>query len=111
MKSIPREVQVYENENGQVPFDEWMESLRDARTRSIIDARLARLELGNVGDSAAVGSGVSELRIDFGPGYRVYYGEDGPSLILLLIAGDKKSQSKDIRIAKAYWQDYKEGKK
>lgn len=72
--------------------------------------RIDRLSLGNLGDGKPVGSGVQELRIDFGPGYRVYIGQDGARLILLLCGGDKSSQAKDIQAAHAYWADYKRRK-
>ncbi len=68
--------------------------------------RLDRAARGNFGDRKSVGGGVLELRFDFGPGYRVYFGEDGASVILLLIGGDKSTQTKDIETAKRYWNDY-----
>ncbi len=72
-----------------------------------IDARLARVQLGNFGDTKGVGEGVLELRIDYGPGYRVYLGRDGSAVVILLLGGDKRTQSKDIDTAKKYWADYK----
>jgi putative addiction module killer protein len=62
--------------------------------------------MGNLGNTRALGSGVSELKIDFGPGYRVYFGEDGPKIVVLLLGGDKSSQERDIEKAKAFWEDY-----
>jgi putative addiction module killer protein len=62
--------------------------------------------MGNLGNTRALGTGVSELKIDFGPGYRVYYGEDGPTIVVLLLGGDKSSQERDIEKAKAFWEDY-----
>lgn len=73
-----------------------------------MDIRIARLRLGNLGDSKSVGQGVYELRVHFGPGYRIYYGLDGEKLVLLLCGGDKKTQKKDIEKAKAFWENYKE---
>lgn len=80
-------------------FAEWFASLRDARARAAINARLRRVELGNLGDCAPVGEGVSELRIHYGPGYRVYFVQRGLEVVILLVGGDKSSQSKDIRRA------------
>jgi putative addiction module killer protein len=82
-------------------FAEWMAGLRDARGRARIAARIDRLALGNPGDVAPVGEGVSELRLHFGPGYRVYFKRQGLILILLLCGGDKSTQTKDIETAKA----------
>jgi putative addiction module killer protein len=78
----------------------------DKRTVAIIQARLNRVRLGNFGDARALGGGVEELRIDYGPGYRIYFGRDGQTVVVLLCAGDKRSQRHDIETAKAYWRDY-----
>ncbi len=80
-------------------FAKWFLRLRDFRARARIQARIDRLELGNAGDAKPVGEGVSEMRIDYGPGYRVYFTQRGSELIILLAGGDKSSQSKDIRRA------------
>jgi len=80
-------------------FAKWLLGLRDLRARARIQARIDRLELGNFGDARPVGQGVSELRIDHGPGYRVYFVRRGSELIILLAGGDKGSQSTDIRKA------------
>lgn len=80
-------------------FSEWLASLRDAQARTRVQARILRLRLGNPGDVKPVGEGVSELRIDYGPGYRVYYVKRGPSLIILLAGGAKSKQDKDIKTA------------
>jgi len=82
-------------------FAEWMVGLRDLRARAKIAARIDRLALGNPGDVEPVGEGVSELRIHFGPGYRVYFKRQGPTLIVLLCGGDKSAQARDIKAAKA----------
>lgn len=107
MEAHPRELRVYETPAGTIPFDDWLNHLRDAKGRARIDARLLRVEAGNFGDCEPVGQGVLELRIDFGPGYRVYCAEDGPKLVLLLAGGDKDTQTKDIKTAQGYWQDYR----
>jgi putative addiction module killer protein len=80
-------------------FARWVDGLRDIRARARVLARIERLGAGNPGDVAPVGEGVSELRIDYGPGYRVYYRKRGRRLIVLLAGGDKSTQSKDIRAA------------
>lgn len=83
-----------------VAFSDWMSRLRDHRGRGRIAARIDRLAFGNPGDVKPVGEGVSELRIDHGPGYRVYFTQRGRMLIVLLCGGDKNSQTKDIKAAK-----------
>lgn len=80
-------------------FSKWLAELRDLRARARIQARIDRLEMGNAGDTKPVGEGVLEMRIDYGPGYRVYFIRRGSELIILLAGGDKRSQSKDIRKA------------
>lgn len=82
-------------------FMDWMKSLRDVRARARILERLVRVSQGNFGDVAAVGDGVSELRIHYGPGYRVYFVRRGATVILLLCAGDKSTQKRDIAAARA----------
>lgn len=77
----------------------WYDSLRDRQARARIDVRIRRLSLGNPGDVRPVGEGISELRIDYGPGYRVYYVQRGQVLIILLAGGDKHTQTNDIRVA------------
>jgi len=74
----------------------------------MVRERIARLRLGNMGDCTPVGAGVAELRIHYGPGYRVYFGQDGSRVVVLVCGGTKKSQKKDIKAAKKMWQDYKE---
>jgi putative addiction module killer protein len=102
------EIEFYRNQNGRVPFTEWFESIRDSRAQGRIEARLISLEFGNFGDFKSVGSGVFELRIHVGKGYRVYFGEVDNIVVLLLCGGDKSSQQQDIERAKTYWQNYKE---
>jgi putative addiction module killer protein len=80
-------------------FARWLDGLRDVRGRARVLARIERLAAGNPGDVAPVGEGVSELRIDYGPGYRVYFKKRGRRLIILLAGGDKSTQAKDIRAA------------
>ena len=80
-------------------FAKWLDSLDDIRARARVLARLERLASGNPGDVASVGEGVSELRINYGPGYRVYYKQSGESLVILLAGGDKRTQTRDIKTA------------
>ena len=108
MTGDEKELLIYETRTGKVPFKEWIEALRDKKGCTVIEARLDRLERGNAGMCQSVGNGVYELKIHFGPGYRIYFGQDGKVLIILLCGGDKKSQEKDIQNAKEYWIDYKE---
>jgi len=100
-------VHQYQTADGRVPVSEWLDGLRDPRARARIVARLDRLSAGLLGDWSGVGESVCELRIDYGPGYRVYYAQDGKALILLLCGGDKRTQAKDIEKAHDYWKDYK----
>jgi putative addiction module killer protein len=97
----------YITEDGRNPFQEWIQNMHDAMVRGRIRIRLNRLRLGNFGDSKAVGDGVFELKIDIGPGYRVYYSKMESTVLLLLCGGDKSAQSKDISRAKTFLLDYK----
>ena len=87
------------------PFSDWLGSLEDPRAVAIMRARLNRIRLGNFGDCRSVGGGVQELRIDYGPGFRVYFGRRS-SLVLLLLGGRKKSQARDIEAAQKLWREY-----
>jgi putative addiction module killer protein len=80
-------------------FAEWLDSLDDIRARARVQARIERLAAGNPGDAEPVGEGISELRIDYGPGYRVYYKRIGRTTIILLAGGDKRTQARDIKTA------------
>ena len=107
MEVSEKQVDNYICPDGSCPFDDWMKSLRDHRARARIYTRIGRVRLGNLGNCEAVGSGVLELKIDYGPGYRVYFGQVGAKLVILLCGGDKSSQSEDIKRAIEYWEDYK----
>lgn len=110
MGNTPRILKVYMDSRGKEPFIEWLESIKDQKTRSRIITRLDRLEVGNPGDFRPLGNGLFELRLSFGPGYRVYYGEDDAVIVILLMGGDKDTQSADIKKARSYWRTYKEEK-
>ena len=103
-----REIEIYSDPNDRAPYTKWFESIRDLKTRTQIQSRIDRIKSGNLGDHKSVGDGVFELRFRSGPGYRIYFGQVGNTIVLLLCGGDKSSQSRDIKRAKAYWQEYKE---
>jgi len=102
----PKSVIVYADEKGKEPFTNRLYELRDIMGRKRILARIARLEQGNFGDCEPVGEGVSGLRLFLAPVYRVYFGEDENSIVVLLCGGDKGSQNQDISDAKACWKEY-----
>jgi putative addiction module killer protein len=97
----------YQTSAGEQPFVEWLQGMNDRQARTRVEARLARVVIGNLGDVEPVGEGVMELRIDWGPGYRVYFAQVGQVIILLLCGGDKRTQQRDINRAKEYFEDYK----
>ena len=104
------EIREYIEESGNSPIAEWFNSL-EAMTAARVDRRIRRMEQGNFANSRTVGKGVRELKIDFGPGWRVYYGRDGDKVVVLLGGGSKRGQSRDIRKAQDCWSDYKARKK
>ncbi|MCT8350736.1 MULTISPECIES: type II toxin-antitoxin system RelE/ParE family toxin [Photorhabdus] len=93
--------------NGRDVFEEWREQVRDTKAQIAIDRRIMRMELGNFGDHNPLSEGVWELRIDIGPGYRVYYAKSGLTVVLLLCGGDKRKQNADIAKACEYWREWK----
>ena len=97
---------IYREPGGNEPFSDWLNRLRDAATRRRILQRLLRVESGHYGDYKPVGDGINELRLFFGPGYRIYFGEAGDKLVVLLSGGDKDSQGRDIQQAQCFWQEY-----
>ena len=105
------EVRYYVTTAGKVVFRDWFDGLRDRQAQARIRMRLVRLERGLLGDVEPCGEGVSELRIDWGPGYRVYFARAGREIVLLLMGGDKRTQSADIKKAKEHWHDYQQRKK
>ena len=105
---VKQQVKEYVTPDGKSPYREWLNSL-DNQAKARIQARIFRFELGNLGDHKSVGKGVWEARIQFGPGYRVYFGKAEGRIILLLFGGDKSTQRRDIKKAQTYWEEYLEG--
>lgn len=106
MEIKPREIFYYVTQNGKCPFEVWFKSL-DLSTQAKIDKRLKRLEFGHFGEYRSLGKGVCELKLDFGPGYRIYFGLEKLNLVILLCGGDKRMQDKDIQRAYDYWKEWK----
>ena len=104
------EVREYIDERGRSPFGRWFDDL-DAGAAARVRMALARMEAGNLSNVRGVGSGVLERRINVGPGYRVYFGRDGETLIVLLGGGTKARQQRDIEDAREFWQEYKRRKR
>jgi putative addiction module killer protein len=100
------ELRSYVDEQGRAPFEAWVLDL-DSQAQAKVTIALSRLARGNISNAEAVGEGVSELKLNWGPGYRVYFGQDGKTIVILLCGGAKKRQSRDIATAKARWADYK----
>lgn len=101
-----QEIQIITTEE----FEKWLRSVADIRSRRRIILRIQRLKLGNFGDYKSVGKGIYELRIHFGPGYRVYFAKKGELIVIILLGGDKSSQSKDINKSQQMWQEIKNDK-
>ena len=110
MEASPKSLKLFRSRSGSIPFAEWFLELRDFRAKQKILARLARVRAGNLGQTNSVGEGVQELKIDYGPGYRVYFGQAGTEIVILLCGGDKHTQDGDIKKAKAYFTEYKKEK-
>lgn len=102
------QIEHYLSREGRDFFAEWLSRLADRQARAKVAVRVGRMAAGNFGDHKPIGNGVWELRIDYGPGYRVYYAQVGLELVLLLIGGDKRRQQADIEIAQGYWKDWQE---
>lgn len=101
-----KQIEIYVTRNGKKPFIVWLESLKDLNLRSRVKEKLDRVSLGNMGDYKYLAEGISEFRLDFGPGYRIYFGENSKNFVLLLCGGNKTTQKKDIKRAITYWKDY-----
>jgi putative addiction module killer protein len=111
MHTEPYRIAYYTDEHGYKPFREWLHKLRDQIAAVRIRARLTRVRAGNFGSVRNVGEGVVELKIDHGPGYRVYYAIDAGTIVLLLCGGDKRTQQRDIEIAQRFWKNHQEQRK
>lgn len=105
MQAKTRQLLILETARGARPFADWMDTLEGRDIHGIVMNRLDRVENGNLGDCHSVGKGVSELRIDVGPGYRVYFGQDH-DLVILLGGGAKSTQTRDIKGAQKRWEEY-----
>ena len=105
MEVIPRRVRNYVTPEGREPYEEWVNSYRNRKTRAIIRERVNRLHLGNFGDYKRLTADLYELRIHYGPGYRVYFGMVDRVIVILLCGGSKKTQRRDIERAKEYWEE------
>lgn len=108
MESQPRELEIYRTNEGEEPFSSWLDSLKDRNARAKIKKRLDRVALGNLGNYEFVGEGVFEFKVDYGPGYRVYFAQIERRIILLLCGGDKSTQDRDIMRAKQLWANFKQ---
>ncbi len=103
----PRTIVIYKDNNDKEPFTEWLHKLRDPQARLAVTRRIDQLSYGLYGNWRSVGASVYELKLSTGPGYRIYFGERENRLVILLCAGDKSSQNRDILRAKQYWKEYK----
>ena len=104
---MEKELILYQREDGSSPYEDWRDSLRDRQAVAIINHRLDRVKLGNLGNYRSVGQGVCELKINYGPGYRVYFAFHGEKIVVLLCGSDKSSQSRDIEQAHEHWSDFR----
>lgn len=102
----PKHIAYYADPKGREPYREWINGIHDDMDQDRIIGRIDRLRQGNYGDCEPVGEGVYELRMFFGPGYRVYFGEEKDNIVILLCGGDKKSQKRNIKQAKIYWKEH-----
>ena len=94
--------------DGSCPFSQWMESLADLKSRAVLDARLTRVRRGNLGPCRSIGQGLYELKINYGPGFRIYFYWDRPQEMVLVSGGTKRGQNRDIEKAKAIWRQAKD---
>lgn len=102
----PKQIVYYHTRGGGIPFKKWLQNLRDRSVAARVMTQVDRAVEGNLGDFKTIGMGVLEMRIHWGPGYRIYFGFDGIHYVVLLLGGNKSRQQQDIRKAQEYWQDY-----
>ena len=107
MDAKPRDILYYTTASGKQPVRRWLERIKDSMTQAILYKRIRQAGMGNLGHTKSVGSGVSEFKIDYGQGYRIYYGIHKDKLIVLLVGGTKRTQQADIETAKEYWNHWK----
>jgi len=107
MRDMKNTINEYIDDSGKSLYSDWLKNLRDAKAKAKIMMQVDKMELGLFGDVEPIGEGLSELRLHYGPGYRVYYGKEGQQVFLLLCGGDKSTQSKDIKKAKECWKNHK----
>lgn len=101
------DVKEYLSPQGESPYTDRLRAIRDSRAAARIAAAALKMHMGLFGHWRSLHGGLYETKIDYGPGYRIYYGKDGDALVLLLLCGDKRTQDKDIELAYDYWKDYK----
>jgi len=107
MQVRPRDVRNYITPDGRNPFRQWFTRLKEKKTQAIVAKRIERLQRGNLGDFRRLNGDLYELRIHYGPGYRVYFGDLGSEIVILLCGGAKRTQQRDIQRAKDYWNELK----
>jgi putative addiction module killer protein len=107
-EAIPRKVETYVTRDEKDVFQGWLNGLADQRARVLIDKAVAKVRLGNLGQHKSVGEGVQEIVLDYSPGYRIYFGEHGATLVIMFCGSAKKKQEEAIKQAKRYWKDWKE---
>jgi len=107
-QTVPRTVEAYVTRGGKDVFQGWLNGLADRRARVLIEKTIAKVRLGNLGHHKSVGEGLQEIVLDYGPGYRIYFGEHGATLVVLLFGSTKGRQDEAITLAKRYWNDWQE---
>ena len=107
-QTVPRTVEAYVTRGGKDVFQGWLNGLADRRARVLIEKTIAKVRLGNLGHHKPVGEGLQEIVLDYGPGYRIYFGEHGATLVVLLFGSTKRRQDEAITLAKRYWNDWQE---